>query len=322
MVLTVTLNPILESRFFTPGFSAGNNYRDCLHQYTAGGKGINVSRQLNKLGVKNVALTFAGGASGRIFKETLEKENINSTIINTKSEIRCGSVIIDEKAASVTNLMGINANISKNEVDEMLKKVEKMISMCEFLVLSGSSPCKETDIIFPLCIEYASKHDKIVILDTYGEHLLECYSKSPLIVHNNFDEIHGILNFDKNNPDSINLFFENMFDKFGIKMVLTTNGSNNFPVRNFGYDYMVELPKVHTIDSTGSGDAFVAGIVYGLYNDLVFTDYLKVATALGAMNASSFEVCNVKPEKAFEYSERVTLVNMGKKLSLIDAIPR
>ena len=64
MILTVTLNSLLEKKLFLNSKESENN-RAYKQQYSAGGKGINISRQLNCLGIQNHALTFLGGANGK-----------------------------------------------------------------------------------------------------------------------------------------------------------------------------------------------------------------------------------------------------------------
>ncbi|MCK5343130.1 MAG: hypothetical protein KAR20_06990, partial [Candidatus Heimdallarchaeota archaeon] len=61
MVLTVTINPLLETRYEIDSLIQQSTMRAVKEYNYAGGKGINVSRQLNKLKIENLALTFSGG---------------------------------------------------------------------------------------------------------------------------------------------------------------------------------------------------------------------------------------------------------------------
>src|ERR1035438_10604486 len=69
MILTVTLNPLLERRIAFNTIKNGAVNRNGKIEVKSGGKGINVSRQLNNLGIDNLALSFSGGTSGREFKD-------------------------------------------------------------------------------------------------------------------------------------------------------------------------------------------------------------------------------------------------------------
>ena len=53
MILIVTPNPLLERRFTYEQVKPGTVNKGAVTKISAGGKGINVSRQLKKLGVKS-----------------------------------------------------------------------------------------------------------------------------------------------------------------------------------------------------------------------------------------------------------------------------
>ena len=75
------------------------------------------------------------------------------------------------------------------------------------------------------------------------------------------------------------------------------------------------------MDSTGSGDAFVAGIVYGIDNSLVFDDFIKIASALGAANAEMWNACSVTEKQMNAIIDKVKVEPFGKKMKLIDDSP-
>ena len=156
MVLTVTINPLLERRYEYQKVSIHHQNRNGVVTLQAGGKGINVSRQLNELNVQNIALTFLGGANGKAFRNALNNEAISFSFILTKSETRDCAVIINSSEPSVSSYFGKDPEISADEVDAFLLKLEKMIANSAIVVLSGSSPCKQANSIFPTGIEMAN----------------------------------------------------------------------------------------------------------------------------------------------------------------------
>ncbi len=97
MILTVTINPLLEQRLTFSKVSSSTQNRNGKLQLAAGGKGINVSRQLNILNVQNIALTFAGGTNGKLLREAIKNERIDFSLFNTHTETRICIVIIDSK---------------------------------------------------------------------------------------------------------------------------------------------------------------------------------------------------------------------------------
>ncbi len=148
MILTVTLHPLLERRYIFPNADYGKGNRNGKTELAAGGKGINVSRQLNMFNIENLAFTFLGGINGKIFREILVKEKINFTAIKTINETRDAAIIIDESKKSISTFFGHDTIIEEEEAEEFKLKLEKIIQNSEIVVFSGSSPCPAADNIF------------------------------------------------------------------------------------------------------------------------------------------------------------------------------
>ena len=320
MVLTVTINPLLERRYYYPGINLSSVNRDGLVLLKAGGKGINVSRQLNKLNISNIALLFTGGTNGKLFRDSLRRERINFSDIRLKSEIRESAIIVNEATNEVYSFFGANSSVSTTEVNEFIIKMEKAIATCEIVVFSGSSPGNEADEIFSKGVEVANKLDKISICDTYGKPLQKCLNASPTIVHNNVEEIQKSLGLTLNNEaDQIKLL--EMLYARGVKQAYITNANKQFYASNFDFHYKVTLPEINAVDSTGSGDAFVAGVAYSWHNKLTFEQQLRLASALGACNAKSVEVCDIEMQEANSLVEKIQIEALGKRLKEINDTP-
>lgn len=317
MILTVTLNPLLEFRFSFPSIELGSQNRNGKLNYAVGGKGINVSRQLKFLNTPSTSFTFIGGQNGKRINDLIHNEEISFTSIRTEAESRIATVIFNESEKQITYYFSANPQINEKEVDEFKNKLVKMIQNCEIVVLSGSSPCKNTDHIFPFAIEVANQYDKISILDTYGNHLNECIEASPTIIHNNKTEIHNSLNYELKDENDFLNFLQYLYSK-KIKQAFITDGENDSYASNFDFHFKIKNPKIDFLDSTGSGDAFVAGIAYGIHNNLRFQDYLKLATALGSANSTKFEVCNSTFQEIEKIQEQVNITSIGKKIDLLN----
>jgi 1-phosphofructokinase family hexose kinase len=320
MILTVTLNPLLEHRLTYKALRIGNENRGAIEHYKAGGKGINVSRQLNLLSVDNLAFTFLGGNNGKMLKKLLAEEKINFTSITTNSESRASSILIDESKELITSCFGNDPVISDYEVDEFKSKLEKIIQNCEIVVFSGSSPCEATNSIFPFGIQAANLHDKISICDTYGTHLQSCIESSPTIVHNNIDEVEKSLSISLQSEKEITNHMKFLYAQ-NIKQSFLTDGANPTYASNLDFHYKINNPQIRTIDSTGSGDSFVAGIAYAWHRNLPFEDALSFASCLGVANATKYDVCNVTFDEAEQLKNKIKIVSIGKKMRTVDVNP-
>ncbi len=321
MVLTVTINPLLERRFIYGSIVLGDENRNGKNLLKAGGKGINVSRQLNYLNTESLAFTFLGGNNGRTFADVLREEKIKFTTSKTKSETREAAVIVEQSSDSIHTFFGANSYITSGEINEFKVKLEKMIQNCEIVLFAGSSPCAEADSIFPFGIEAANKYDKISVLDTYGSHLSSCLNAGPTIVHNNISEVEKSLGIKLNTIDEKIQYLNDLYKK-GVKQSFITNGSETAVCADFDYHYKIETPEVKVIDSTGSGDSFTAGIIYSLYNDLTFEQSLILASALGTVNAEKYETCTATLKEIETVEKLIKITSIGKKMKTVDVTPR
>ncbi len=320
MILTVTINPILIKRLQFDSVVAGKVNRSKFQSLFAGGKGINVSRQLNNLNVKNQAITVLGGANGKLLRHVLTEEEINFSAASIKSDIRYSTDVYEENEKRITSYFSPDFEITKKEVDEFKGRLERAIANCSIVVFSGSSPCRLADEIFPFGIETANKLDKISILDTYGQHLNNCIEKIPLTVHNNVEEVEKSLQIKLSSEKSKIEYLKSLYNK-GIKLSFLTDGGKAAYICKYGFIHKVIPPKIELLDSTGSGDAFVAGIAFGLEKANVFNDFVIYASALGAANAEKLDACTVKNEEAEKLVDLIKINPIGKKMKIIDDSP-
>lgn len=320
MILIVTLNPLLERQFRFSNINLGTNNRSYLSTIAVGGKGLNVSRQLKNLGLKSFNFFFSGGNNGKLFRELLKISQLDFTYVKTVAETRHAAVIISEGEKQVTSFFSENPEISQSEVEEFKTKLDKMIQNCEVVVFSGSSPCPTADSIIPYGIKLANKYDKISVCDTYGLHLNECIESSPTMLHNNLIEVETSLNLNLQTENEIKKYLLHCYNK-GIKRTFLTNSDKEFYASNFDYIYKINPLNINELDSTGSGDCFVAGIVYGWINSEVFEDTLKFSTALAGINASKLSVAEVEMDEIAAIKEQVQIYPVGKRTKTIDDSP-
>lgn len=106
MILTITLNPLLERRYYYSKVDLSKVNRQGKLIIKAGGKGVNVNRQLNKLGIKNIAMLFLGGNNGKVFRESLRSEKINFSEVVIKAETRDAAIIINESEEKIYSFFG------------------------------------------------------------------------------------------------------------------------------------------------------------------------------------------------------------------------
>lgn len=133
-------------------------------------------------------------------------------------------------------------------------------------------------------------------------------------------ELESSLSLNLSNEENISNLLDGLYSK-GIKLAFLTAGKGDTFAAKSDFHYRISNPKIVEKNPTGSGDAFVAGLIYGLEKSLIFNDFVKLASAFGAQNASTWDVCKVPLEEAKNLAHDVTITEIGKKIKLIDDSP-
>jgi 6-phosphofructokinase 2 len=95
MIYTVTLNPALDRTLWVERIRADDSNRIEREEKYAGGKGIDVSKVLAHLGVKNQALGFVGGFAGEELEGLLVNQGISCDFVTISGENRTDVIVYD-----------------------------------------------------------------------------------------------------------------------------------------------------------------------------------------------------------------------------------
>src|SRR3954452_22748115 len=89
-VFTLTGNLLAERTLTFAAWNAGKTQRATTESFQVGGKGINVSKMLNRLRSPNTALCFAGGNSGTESEAWLRASGFKFRTFPTRASTRNG----------------------------------------------------------------------------------------------------------------------------------------------------------------------------------------------------------------------------------------
>ena len=78
MIYTITFNPALDYTVQVEEFEIGKINRTKSENILAGGKGLNVSIILKRLGIENTALSFIAGFTGKELERKIKQYNIKT----------------------------------------------------------------------------------------------------------------------------------------------------------------------------------------------------------------------------------------------------
>lgn len=283
MIYTVTFNPALDYIMRVDDLQSKDINRTRSEEIYYGGKGINVSVILTRLGVENKALGFVAGFSGKQIEDMLVSDGIKTDFVHLKE----GYTRINVKIKCDREL-DINANgpeIKSEEVDALFEKLEELKSG-DYLILAGSIPKALPDNMYEKILERLDGKGVNFVVDATGDLLKNVLKYKPFMVKPNHHELGEIFGVEITALEDIEKYAKKL-QEMGAKNVLVSRGKD-------GAALIDEFGKVHTmgnvpgkiISSVGCGDSMVAGFVAGYAKEKDYAYALKLGSACG--NATAF----------------------------------
>ena len=286
-ILTVTLNPAIDKTVKVENFKFGqDSYEDAIF-LSAGGKGLNVSRVLKRLGIESIATGFVGGASGDYIKKQLNKEKIKHDFCHIKKDTRTSLTVIDSYSKKITRLLERGPLVRNIDCQRFKKKYISLIKKCDYVIFSGKSIPGAPGSFYAQLISQAKKRNKFTVLDTSGMPYKLGLKQKPFMVKPNLKEAEFLID---NRLDSLKKIKQAvcLFHRRGIKIVAITLGSKGAVISDANEILFAVPPKIKQKNPVGCGDAFIGGFIALYGRDKNLLQAARMAVACAAANALSF----------------------------------
>lgn len=254
MIYTVTLNPSIDFIVRLDHLELGSVNRMTSDDKFAGGKGINVSRILQRLDVDNTATGFIGGFTGRFVENGLIAEGIKTNFVQVSEDTRINVKI---KAGEETEINGAGPKISGEKLEE-LKAILAGLSSEDTVVFAGSAPSSLGNQVYNTLIPIAKKAGAEVVCDFEGQTLLDSLNYQPLLVKPNNHELADIFGVELNGLEDIEKYAREILAK-GAKNVIISMAGDGALLVTPEAAYFAKPIKGTVKNSVGAGDSMVAG---------------------------------------------------------------
>ena len=286
MIYTVTFNPSLDYIVATDSLILGKVNRTVSELILSGGKGVNVSIVLNNLNVKNTALGFIAGFTGKEIENGLKKLGCCCDFITIEKGF--SRINIKIKAKEETELNGMGPEISQKELNQLFEKLDCLQSQ-DILILAGSVPNSLPQNIYEKIMERLQNKNIRIIVDATKDLLINVMKYQPFLVKPNTHELGELFHTTLNTEEDI-IFY-------GKKLQQMANGNVNVLVSRAGEGailigtddniYKSPAPKGTLINSVGAGDSMVAGFIAGYLKNHSLEEAFYMGVATGSASAFS-----------------------------------
>lgn len=281
-VLTITLNPTIDKSSSVANIKPEKKLRCEKPNYEPGGGGINVSRGLARLAVETTALFPAGGRTGNLLEELLQKEYIKVSAVPVTGETRENFIVVDISNNEQYRFGMPGAIITEEEATTIYNTIKDIKPFPEVVVISGSMPPGITADFIKKLIKLAKENGSKVILDTSGDTLKTAIEEGVYLIKPNIGELSRLTGSDHLDNDAAMDAAMEIVNKGGAEVVIISMGPQGAYLVSKKKTIHVPAPSVKKLSTVGAGDSMVAGMVAVLAKGGTLKEMMRMGVACGS----------------------------------------
>ena len=301
MIYTVTFNPSLDYIVSVDDFKLGLTNRTSSELMLPGGKGINVSTVLMNLGIENTALGFTAGFVGKEIIRRLHEMGVKSEFIQISEGV--SRINLKLKSIDGTEINGAGPVISKDKVEELMKKLEEL-GEGDVLFLAGSIPSSMPDDMYEQIMARLDGKGVMIVVDATKDLLVNVLKYHPFLVKPNNHELGEIFGKVLESEADIVEYAKKLQEMGAQNVLISMAGEGAVLIAADGQCLEAPAPKGKLVNGVGAGDSMVAGFITGWLEEKDYAHAFCMGIAAGS--ASAFSENLATKEEVMQVLKQVT----------------
>ena len=283
MIITVTLNPALDKTVEIPDFSLDAVNRITAMRTDPGGKGLNASKVIAKLGGTSTVAGVLGGTTGRRIADAMDALGIACQFTFVDGETRTNLKVIDPARHTNTDLNEPGLTVDQETLDHMRDALVAAIRPGDIVVLSGSLPKGAPADTYGSWTAACRTAGARVFLDADGEPLAHGLAAKPYLAKPNNHELSRLTGRALETADDL-LAAARTLIADGVERVVVSMGGDGALFVSANRAYRAEGLRVPVGSTVGAGDSMVAALAYAAEQGMADADTVRLAVATSAAN--------------------------------------
>jgi 1-phosphofructokinase family hexose kinase len=277
----------------------------------AGGKGINISTFLARLGLETVAMGFIAGHTGRVIENRVRDVGITTSFVWAEGETRTNVAVIQkgrEDRPIVISEMG--PHVPEMALRHFLQSYTRLVQRARWVIFGGSLPPGVPTNFYRELVKIAHKHNVKTIVNAAGEALLEALQEKPFLVKPDTRERREICGEPVESEEQIIPVSRRLVSSLGVGAVVVSHRVTSDMLITPREIWDFEAHDVKLVNLVGAEDALLGGMVYQLDQGHSLLDAAEFGMAAATASAEIAEqVCGdmERIEKARGKIRRVRL---------------
>ena len=281
-IITLTANPAIDISTSVPMVAPLRKLRCGTPRRDPGGGGINVARVVRRLGGQVVAVYPAGGSTGQLLRRLVDRENIDSLVIDVSEETREDFTVTEERSKQQYRFVLPGAPLSESEWTACLNTLATMVQGASFVVASGSLPANVPDDFYARAARIVKTAGCKMVLDTAGPPLAAALKERVYLLKPNLQELQELTHISLVGFDSWVEASRILLNTSCADIIALTLGHRGALLVTADGAFRAHAPDVHVVSAVGAGDSFLGGMVWCLASGATVVDAFCCGVAAGS----------------------------------------
>lgn len=281
-IVTLTVNPSVDKSTTVDRLAAEQKLRCTSPQFDAGGGGINVSKALKKLGSASLAIFAAGGKSGQMLRELVEKDGITCQVVPIQQWTRENFIVTDTSTNAQYRFGMPGAALASTEIEAIFELLKNLQPIPQYLVASGSLPAGVGVDFYEKVAALANKNNIRLILDTSGAALQAACDEGVYLLKPNLQELGALVSVENLETDDVDDAARTLIGHGKCEIVVVSLGPNGAILVTKDLCEYVPAPPVQKRSTVGAGDSMVAGMTWALSEGKSPLEMIRWGVACGS----------------------------------------
>jgi 6-phosphofructokinase 2 len=278
-IVTLTMNPAIDLSSSVERVVPDHKLRCKAPRYEPGGGGINVGRAIHNLGGEAVVYYPAGGPTGQILQDLLDRDGVTQRTIPIKDWTRMNGAIWSEATREHYRFIMPGPELCPAEWQACLDTLAAHRPVPAYVVASGSLPPGVPEDFYVRLGRLAREQGIRFVLDSSGAALALAMASGVYCVKPSLREL-GQLSGREIRGES---------DQYETARQLVQSGKTEVVLLSLGADgalvvwaqggARLRAPAVEVRSAVGAGDSMLAGLLLGLARGQSLTSAFRLAVA-------------------------------------------
>ncbi|HEU5287901.1 MAG TPA: 1-phosphofructokinase family hexose kinase, partial [Candidatus Limnocylindria bacterium] len=258
MITSVTLNPAVDEAIAVEEIALGEINRCDLDAVDPGGKGLNASRVIARLGRRTRAFGFVAGVTGELIRARLDAEGVPHAFDDVPGLTRINVMVLERRHARRTRLYLPGPHVGAADVARLRTRLETCASG-ETVIIGGSVPPGLDAGVYGDLVRWLRGRGVRTVVDASGAALESALAAQPDLIKPNVEEAVALLGRPLASDDEVCDAARSLRALGAARVVISQGAHGAIGVDEAGA-WKVRAPAVLVRTTVGAGDSMVAGL--------------------------------------------------------------